>query len=709
MVLELAAPLALSVLGHGYAAAGTGPLRILLISLVPMTFVQAYYVVGRARRRLTEATTATVSGLAGVTSAAIAGQAYGLEGVAIAWVVVQLLAGAWAAARLAVIARAGDGVHPDRPVAPMTLTELEPVTTPAVDAPAPPAEVGRAPRRVSAGVVGPAGLVVVSLAFWALSLGRIDAADISDLGLVSVLPATFYAGLVVLVGSFSWTLATRRAPGWLYLAHVGALVLMLHGTPAIIEEVPRFAVTWRHAGITDYIVQHGSVDPGIDAYFNWPGFFILCAAFQELAGLSSMTGLARWGSLFFELLYLAPLLMIFRGFTHDRRVIWAAVFLFYATNWIGQDYFSPQAESLFLFLVIVGIVVRWFPAPAPAGTPSALARFGGQRAALMATLILVFAAIVPSHQLTPFMALIGVAALVVFKRSDARGLPTLMAVMIAAWVVFMTVAYLSGHIEKITGSVGVGQTVGANVNDHVAGSAEHLLVIKVRLASGGRPVGAGRPRILAAVAQRPAAVGRRAAGGRPARAHAAALRRRAAPARLPVLAALHRVPRGLAGLRRPARRGACGATAAVSGGRARRADRGLPRRPLRQRAHGRLHLRRGLGGPGRLRRRALRRGPHGRRDQHAVEVRALPGRTPQSAPRRPGLPQAGPPGPQAGPAGRCRGRLDAPCRGPAHGELPPAHAQPGRRRRAARDRPSRRAGARPRGRRALASGSSGST
>ena len=73
-----------------------------------MTFVQAYYVVGRARRRLTEATiAAAVTGVAGVTAAALAGQAYGLEGVAIAWVVVQLLAGGWAAARLAVIARAG--------------------------------------------------------------------------------------------------------------------------------------------------------------------------------------------------------------------------------------------------------------------------------------------------------------------------------------------------------------------------------------------------------------------------------------------------------------------------------------------------------------------------------------------------------------------------------------------------------------------------
>ena len=164
----------------------------------------------------------------------------------------------------------------------MTLTELEPVTTPAVDAPAPPAAVRRVRRRVSAGVVGPALLVAVSLVFWALSLGRIDPADIDDLGLVSVLPATFYAGLVVLVGSFCWTLATRRAPGWLYLAHVGALVLMLHGTPAIIEEVPRFAVTWRHAGHHRLHRPARQRRPRIDAYFNWPGFFVLCATFQEL-------------------------------------------------------------------------------------------------------------------------------------------------------------------------------------------------------------------------------------------------------------------------------------------------------------------------------------------------------------------------------------------------------------------------------------------
>jgi hypothetical protein len=129
-------------------------------------------------------------------------------------------------------------------------------------------------------------------------------------------------------------------------------------------------------------------------------------------------------------------------------------------------------------LVIVAILVRWFPAES---TPGALD--GRRRAALMGMLIAIFAALVPSHQLTPFVALLLVTVLVVFRRSDARGLPVLMATLIAAWVVFMTVAYLSGHVGKLAGGVGdVHQSVGANVNDHVKGSSEHLFVVYVRLA-----------------------------------------------------------------------------------------------------------------------------------------------------------------------------------------------------------------------------------
>lgn len=92
----IGAPLVLSLLGSDYAHAGTAPLRILALSVWPITFIQVYYAVCRALHRLGEA---SLVGLlnAGVSTAAAAaaGVAYGLTGMAAAWLVMQFLTGAW--------------------------------------------------------------------------------------------------------------------------------------------------------------------------------------------------------------------------------------------------------------------------------------------------------------------------------------------------------------------------------------------------------------------------------------------------------------------------------------------------------------------------------------------------------------------------------------------------------------------------------------
>jgi O-antigen/teichoic acid export membrane protein len=99
--LAVLAHFALSILGPTYAEAGTTPLRILVIAVVPLTMIQAYFVVCRSTRRLREATlTGAVNGLASVGGAAAAGIAFGLTGMAVAWLTAQLLTSAWAVVRL---------------------------------------------------------------------------------------------------------------------------------------------------------------------------------------------------------------------------------------------------------------------------------------------------------------------------------------------------------------------------------------------------------------------------------------------------------------------------------------------------------------------------------------------------------------------------------------------------------------------------------
>jgi O-antigen/teichoic acid export membrane protein len=91
----------LSLLGHRYAAAGAAPLRILVLAILPLTFIQAYYGACRATHRLPEALcTGAVSGALSIAVAAVAGPAYGLKGMAAAWLGAQLVTGAWAGWRL---------------------------------------------------------------------------------------------------------------------------------------------------------------------------------------------------------------------------------------------------------------------------------------------------------------------------------------------------------------------------------------------------------------------------------------------------------------------------------------------------------------------------------------------------------------------------------------------------------------------------------
>ena len=343
---------------------------------------------------------------------------------------------------------------------------------------------------------------------WALSLREIDVSRMNDLGLISVLPPQVSVALLVLTVAFCLMIRQTPLRVPVILLELIVLVFILYGTVILVEEVPRFSSTWRHIGVTEAIMRTGHVDPKIDAYFNWPGFFTLNALVTEVAGFKSALSFAAWAPVFFNLLYLGPLLMICGSATEDKRVPWLGVWFFYLGNWIGQDYLAPQALNYFLFLVIIGILLKWFKVTS---TPRASGvgfrglwppwRIMGkitewlkptdiqnapsnptQRAGLIAIVVTLFIVVVSGHQLTPFAALACVIALVLFERCTVRGLPILMAVIIATWISYMAVSYLAGHLSTLTSYMGeVSGAVGANVTSRLQGSPEHVFVVTMRL------------------------------------------------------------------------------------------------------------------------------------------------------------------------------------------------------------------------------------
>jgi hypothetical protein len=366
-----------------------------------------------------------------------------------------------------------------------------------------------APSNAIARFALPLTLLGVAVAVWIRSLPQIEIRHVNDLGLLSVLPVGTLAAMALLTVSFCIVLLSRRPNELLLLIHVVALIVMLYAITTFVEQEPRFAVTWRHAGISQYVLDTGRVDPDIDAYFNWPGFFILGALLTKAAALKSVLSMAAWAPLVYNLMYLGPLLMICRTSSDDPRIVWFALWLFYATDWIGQDYFSPQGLAYFLYLVIIAIVLRWFPGttrapgrrwmrgrlrgavrrfldrldrPDPGAVASAEKVLPARRAALALVLIAVFAALVPMHQLTPFAVLAAVATLVLVNRSSFRSLPVLFAVLIGTWISFMAVSYFAGHSADVTGQAGnVHETLNQNLGRRLQGSSLHLIVVYTRI------------------------------------------------------------------------------------------------------------------------------------------------------------------------------------------------------------------------------------
>ncbi|MFF9774807.1 lipopolysaccharide biosynthesis protein [Streptomyces sp. NPDC013978] len=338
-------------------------------------------------------------------------------------------------------------------------------------------------------------LLSALLLYWvpALALDDSDLDRMGGLGLISVLPAPTLAGAALLAVVFAALLWPAREHRALLLITLLATVFSLHALPAVIETEPRFATAWQHLGFIDYIDRTGTAVPDLDARWSWPGFFAAAAFVAQACGVTDFTEIIRWWPTAVQLLYLAPMFLLARHMRASWRARWTGVWIFVLSGWVGQDYFSPQGFTYLLYLVFVAILLVWFRAPhmlwgaVRPGEAEVEPTDRRQRAVLLAVLIALYAATVPAHQLTPFVMLGVLAALVLVGRSELRGLPILFAVLVAVWVGFLAEPYWSGHFDELFGGVGgVGGNVTSSVSGRIGeGSSTHKLVLYARVALAG--------------------------------------------------------------------------------------------------------------------------------------------------------------------------------------------------------------------------------
>lgn len=340
---------------------------------------------------------------------------------------------------------------------------------------------GGSGRRTPFAVAGIAGPLIAAV-LWFLTLAWTDTGAIGNFGLLSAFPWTMYAGLVVL--SVSMIVAVhRKAPTAILAVHVVLLVLMLHATPAILYEALRYSWSWKHVGLVDYFTRHSHPDPSLrylTVYQNWPGFFAAVTALIRASGMGNAIGIAKWSPPIFEFANACALYVLFSTLSRSRRVTFLGIWFFLVANWVGQDYFSPQAFVYFLYLATLAIVVRHFtrvehlPAwmcriatgesvdlqdPEPASRT--------QQRGYMVAFVLCFAAIAMSHPLTPLVLTMVLVALLVFRRLTLWWLPLFTALATAAWMLTGAYTYTMQNLGAIFNDVG---SVENNVSSNLRGA-----------------------------------------------------------------------------------------------------------------------------------------------------------------------------------------------------------------------------------------------
>ncbi|MFI6983169.1 glycosyltransferase family 2 protein [Embleya sp. NPDC050154] len=269
------------------------------------------------------------------------------------------------------------------------------------------------------------GLLALPIAalLWVLAVRMPVAVErMGGLGLLDVLPTLYWCALALLTAGFAATLLDRAARAPRYALYTCALVTMLHATPAVLYEHLRYAWAWKHVEVVDQFLRTGETLPNageLAPYHQWPGFFAEAAAAVEAIGAPDALTMAAWSPLAFDLLLIGPLVLLYRTFTRNRRILWAAVWIYFGTAWVGQDYFAPQTFAFVLYVTILALVLDRDRRP-----PVTLG--------LCAPLVL---AVVTAHQLTPPMLAVAAGALACSRAHRPVALPLLgfTAVAVLGW------------------------------------------------------------------------------------------------------------------------------------------------------------------------------------------------------------------------------------------------------------------------------------
>lgn len=245
-----------------------------------------------------------------------------------------------------------------------------------------------------------AGLILALTFFlWLALLPGLEKATYSQFGLLTAGTGPGLVLCMVLVVT-AFLIALRRHQLRTMMVAIGLAIVVQRFTVTLITTAPIYDWTYKHVAVTEYVLDLNRLAPsGVDIYSEWPSFFLVSAWFQHVTGYDTLS-LAHVFAPMIHVVLAAAVYGLARVMKFDKRAAITAAMLAEVINWVGQDYYSPQAWAI---LLAVGFLALLMSSPLT------------RTAAYVS--IIPFAALVPTHQLTPYWLMAVTGVLLVTRRA----------------------------------------------------------------------------------------------------------------------------------------------------------------------------------------------------------------------------------------------------------------------------------------------------
>lgn len=292
-----------------------------------------------------------------------------------------------------------------------------------------------------------------------------------DFGLFSFFPLNYFIAIFTLTISFIISLYIYPKSGYLLIFQTLELISFLFLAPLLVEGTPRFTSSFIIGGEIDYVLRNSFLDPELIGYHNWPGAEIFGATFILLTN-SSLDVLLSFTPFISQIIYFFIVYSLFNKVFNNIKV-WVSCWVFFISNWLNQDYFSPQNMAFFLYLIILFFLFK-------------LVIENKHKMENKFNIIITFLALVTTHVLTPFILLLNMLFVTLIngmRKSNNKFLSLVFVLFIIylSWEVYGAVFMFPKLIHSLIGAVDLELTREATENRISSGSSQHLYVVQFRI------------------------------------------------------------------------------------------------------------------------------------------------------------------------------------------------------------------------------------